>query len=349
VNLRVRKSLQCLALGVALAGWLHAGVPALEPIPDELPQEVRAALARRQAELRQELSDLVKRNKAFAAKYGGGVVEGSPEEAAARRELAALEAAKTKYVEAARQFNQDVEGEGAKWREQHELTTSAGPWLRKQEAAVREAAGRHKEWRQEVVAAIEEGREPAPAHRPKELKDLLPGDILLFTPDTSSAGSKALPAADRFYRVLDDLCKGNVFRALSREKSPAAHALTFVKEANGRLLFLDHTPKVGSRILDEKQLVKQYQGRGIYVARPQAPVDGKKLWGVAREAALQKKPGFGLLGDKAVCSEKAAIAVATATGLKLEGNRLGPIDITPGDFFDTSGVGKYFLVSPLGK
>ena len=50
---------------------------------------------------------------------------------------------------------------------------------------------------------------------------------------------------------------------------------------------------------------------------------------------------------RVVCSERAGIAVAKATGLDLQTRRLGPIDITPGDFFDAQSVGKYFVVSPL--
>ena len=68
----------------------------------------------------------------------------------------------------------------------------------------------------------------------------------------------------------------------------------------------------------------------------------------ARGATLQGKGGYGLVGkDKAVCSETAALAVAKATGLPITSRRLGPVDVTPADFFDTEGVGKYFIVSPL--
>jgi hypothetical protein len=76
-------------------------------------------------------------------------------------------------------------------------------------------------------------------------------------------------------------------------------------------------------------------------------VDGRKLWEFAREAAMKKRSDFGIRKGKVVCSTKAAIAVAAATGLDLHAHKLSAIDVTPADFFDPDGVGKYFLISPL--
>ena len=122
--------LVCLVVGIALAGRLEAaGVPALEPIPQDLPEDARAPLAQRQAQLRQELSDLNKKNKEFAEKYGGGVVEGSPKAAAALAEGAALEADKAKYVEAANRFNEDVR-QPAKQKERKSVPVGAAAVVR---------------------------------------------------------------------------------------------------------------------------------------------------------------------------------------------------------------------------
>ena len=116
------------------------------------------------------------------------------------------------------------------------------------------------------------------------------------------------------------------------------------------MLFLDHT-KEGSRILDADAYLRKYGGRPMYIARPQAKVDGRKLWEVAREAALKKKSDYGFIGMNVVCSERAAIAVAKATGTPIDKEHhtmkkiWGPVDITPNDFFDDNHVGKFFLVS----
>ncbi len=89
----------------------------------------------------------------------------------------------------------------------------------------------------------------------------------------------------------------------------------------------------------------------MYVARPQTKVDGRELWETARESALQKQSDYGVRGGNVVCSERAAIAVAKATGVPLQeehhvlSNFLPGIDITPNDFFDEKHAGKYFLIS----
>ena len=207
-----------------------------------------------------------------------------------------------------------------------------------------------KQWTNEVLASIKELRVPEPKHQPSTINDLKPGDIILLAPDKDML-SRNIPKADRFTRAVNHFAEGKVFQAVKTKKAPASHAVAYVKTVQGKLLFLDHT-SVGSRILDEKQFRKKYGHRGMYVARPKAIIDGRELWKVAREAALKKKSDYGLfkiLGGKAVCSERAGIAVAKAAGkrLPLKGKRLGPVDITPGDFFDNEANGKYFLLFPL--
>jgi hypothetical protein len=176
------------------------------------------------------------------------------------------------------------------------------------------------------------------------MSDLLPGDVVLLAPE---GWAVVVPPVDRFYRVAEDLARGDVFAAIEAKTAPASHALTFVKRVNGKLLFLDHTHQ-GSRILDLESFEKQYSGRKLYVARPETVPDGRALWEAAREAALKSTSAdFGVLPGQIVCSERAAVAVAKSTGLNLRGNRLGPIDVTPADFFDQQNIGKYFVVSPL--
>lgn len=232
--------------------------------------------------------------------------------------------------------------------EQEEFEKMNAAWLRKQEDLIRQAAKRvagEKKWEDEVSVAIQSLTTPE-TFRPKTLKDLKPGDILLVAPEDPLG--KFIAEGDRFVRVVEHLSKGEIFKAAKAEKTPVSHAVTFVKSVEGKLLFLDHTSE-GSRILNEAKLIQKYGHRRMYVARPQEVADGRKLWQVAREAALRKRSDYGLFGDNAVCSERAGIAVARSTGLPLEQNRLGPIDITPGDFFDDESTGKYFIVSPLQK
>lgn len=228
-------------------------------------------------------------------------------------------------------------------REQDAFDRMNAAWMHTQERLIREAVAYDSKWRNAVLTSLQSGVPPDPVARPKTMADVLPGDILLFEPE---GWSVVIPPLDRFYRAAEELARGKVFAAVAQQKEPVSHAISVVKRVNGVTLFLDHT-HVGSRILDQKQLDRQYANRKIYVARPQTMVDGRQLWETASAAALRRKSDFGVTPGRLVCSERAGIAVAKATGLDLQTRRLGPIDITPGDFFDTQSVGKYFVVSPL--
>jgi len=228
-------------------------------------------------------------------------------------------------------------------REQDEFDRMNAAWMTAQQRLIREAVAYDSKWRGAVLVSLRTGAPPDPDARPNTIADVLPGDILLFEPE---GWSVIIPPLDRFYRAAEELARGKVFAAIAQEKEPVSHAIAVVKRVNGVTLFLDDT-HVGSRILNQKQLERLYANRKIYVARVQTVVDGKQLWEAARAAALARKSDFGVTPGKVVCSERCGIAVAKATGLDLQTRRLGPIDITPGDFFDSQSVGKYFVVSPL--
>lgn len=268
-----------------------------------------------------------------------------------------------KNLKALRQWRAQQESEArealrAEERAAREEARKNAAWLKQQQQDVRRAAKGNAAWRREVLQAIRGIEVPSPeTHRPRKMEDLRPGDILLVVPE--GALGKSIVGVDYLTRVANDLAQGEVFKSFRQRKAPASHALAVVKEVNGRRLYLDHT-KEGSRILNEEEVRSLYSARGIYVARPQRVVDGKVLWDAARQAALREGSDFGLFGESAVCSERAALAVAKATGSdpfdpynedpgrqRFDGRRLGPVDVTPGDFFDSEGKGKYFIVSPL--
>jgi hypothetical protein len=232
--------------------------------------------------------------------------------------------------------------------EQDEFDRMNAAWLRKQQELIRQSVEADKKWKNEVLASIKEIRVPSPIFRPTALKDLRPGDILLIAPDNSLT-SQAIVRADPFYRAIDYYFGGDVSKP-EFKKGPVSHAMTYVKTVNGEMLFLDHTHE-GSRILNTEEFIKKYGSREMYIALPQAKVDGRELWETSREAALKRKSDYGVRGANVVCSERAAIAVAKATALPLQeehhilGKVLPGIDITPNDFFDDKHAGKYFLIS----
>lgn len=180
------------------------------------------------------------------------------------------------------------------------------------------------------------------------LSGLKPGDVVLVAPasaqiDAAGATSaRAIQAADYLTRVASDFANGGLAGAASTEARPASHALAFVGVVDGRMLFLNHNPGRPSQIVDYREVLVEYGTREMFVARPQAPVDGRALW-----AAAQEQTGYGLTGDRVLCSERVGVALARA-GVPLNSDRIGPVDITPGDFFDReNNVGKHFVVTRL--
>ena len=199
----------------------------------------------------------------------------------------------------------------------------------------------------ERIAAEEARSNPPPAFVP--LSGLNPGDVVLVAPasaqrDVAGAASGGMiQAGDYLRRVATDFAEGGLARAAATEAQPASHALAFVGVVDGRMLFLNHNPGRPSEIVDYRQVLVEYGGREMFVARPQLPVDGRALW-----QAAQDQVDYGVVGNRVVCSERVGLAIARATGTTLTNDRLGPLDITPGDFFDReNNVGKHFVVTRL--
>jgi predicted GNAT family acetyltransferase len=223
--------------------------------------------------------------------------------------------------------------------------------LAEQEQRVREAVEQDKKWTDEVLNAIQANRVPKSQHRPKGLKDLEPGNVILVAPSEGAAGLQS-----RWIRATDNWITGM--------KTPASHALTFIgRDAGGRALFLDHQLGEGSRIIGETEFRQTYAGRGMDVAAVAKAVDmwrGRTLLATALDAAERENKhkglgtGFGVFGKDLVCSEVAAVAVGKATGIDFQREgplesrrRIAHVDITPGDFYDDQRIGKYFVISPL--
>ena len=231
-------------------------------------------------------------------------------------------------------------------REQDEFERMNAAWLRNQERLIRASVAADAARRRAVLESIRRIEVPPPQIQPRTLDDLLPGDILLFEPE--SGWNQVIPPADYFYRVASDFARGDVHAAIGRRPAPVSHALTFIRQVNGVQLFLDHTHE-GSRVLDRRELARKYHTRKTYVARPETAPDGRRLWAAAHDAALKKGAYFGVLPGQQVCSERACAVLAKGSSSMPSGTRLGIVDVTPGDFFDGQAMGKYFVVSPIER
>lgn len=346
-----------VVLGVlAAAGPSAAQAPRPEPIPElvlvplDLPDPPRGELLIRWPTLVDRRDAMRKQVKDHNDRCRS-VPEKSPKAAECVEAQKGVRATIAAWAADARRFNADVDAAAeqafaaALQAEAAALARGREAWTVKAEALVRDAVARTRAWSDDVRTAIAALTIPSPSTRFSTLNNLEPGDVLLLAP--SDATGRIIVEADRFARTAESFATGDVMQAYATDRREVAHAVTVVKRVAGRMLILDHT-LAGSRMLGERDFQRLYGGRSYYVARPRDAVDGRTLWSVARDAALQRKSDYGLFGDKAVCSERAAVCVARATG-RPEPHRLGPVDMTPADFFDREGRGKYFVIMPFGK
>jgi len=192
---------------------------------------------------------------------------------------------------------------------------------------------------------------------PRKYDELQPGDVLLISPENKSFWNKLretsfwINAGDR---VSTDL------------KSPASHTVLYLKEVNGKKLFLDHTLEKGSHVISEAEFLKTYGQRDalvasqrVVVAQPVKETEAAMIWeatrdlvkkeGNTKEGNLIDRSGYGLYGDdNMVCSEASRGALGNAgreipeTDSSLK--RLLGIHYGPADFFSDE---HNFIITPL--
>jgi hypothetical protein len=190
---------------------------------------------------------------------------------------------------------------------------------------------------------------PPPPLPPRKYEMLQPGDVLLFPPDDKKS----------FWINFGD-------RLSSASQSPASHTVLFLKEVNGKKLFLDHTSERGSHVISEEEFLSTYGHRDALVAQPVKKADTTAIWERTKELVKKEqekqakntesrtdyfrdKSGYGLYGpDNMVCSE-ADRWVLINSGLKIPETasplkRLLGIHYGPANFFSDD---KNFIITPL--
>lgn len=327
-------------------------------VPEGIPAELRSKLLDRKATLEADEASLESSANAHNSKCTS-VREGSNADIDCQKAQKDLNAKIAAFTASAEAFKADLNDAVAAAKstsisvesEQASLDRDEQGWLAARAEEVRAAVERNVGWTKAVLAAIEESK-TRDDYQITRLSALSAGDIILVAPtdprrDLSGAAlGTGIQGVDYLVRTASDFTTGRAFVS-AQQVAPVSHALTYVRTVNDKLFFLDHTGE-GSRVLDEREFLRKYGAREMYVARPEAIADGRILWSEAHDAALKGKSDYGLFGENVVCSEKAGIVVARATGLNLTNNRLGPVDITPGDFFDRAGnVGKHFTITRL--
>jgi hypothetical protein len=230
-------------------------------------------------------------------------------------------------------------------QEQNEFEKMNAEWMKKQKQLIEQRLKEPNKYASAIYKSLKTNAPPLPW---KTFNELQPGDVLLIE-------GKGIAAVDNKFSSGDNASK-------------ASHTVIYLKEVNGKKLFLDNQPFEGPRIISEDEFLKRYSPRGAEVAKLAQPLnekEGKQLFSAAVEMAqknnkqlINKDTWFGkyLLTDtnygvwgknNVVCSES-DWAIINATGrtiphsdniLKLA---LG-INFSPSDFYNST----YFMVTPL--
>jgi hypothetical protein len=237
-------------------------------------------------------------------------------------------------------------------REQHEFMKMRAVWMKNERQLIQQRLSEPNRWSNSIYNSLKTKEPPLPYKKFDELKA---GDVLLIAPDDGL--SKAIRFADRL--------------SSWEWKSPASHTVLYLKELNGKKLFLDSTGGGGPRIITGEEFLKKYGHRGAQVAelgkyevaQPLSKEEGNKLWVAARELAMKEmasepkksnnlidKTNYGLYGkDNMVCSETSRWALIRAgrqipdTGSPYK--KLFGVYFGPSNFYNAE---QYFIVTPLG-
>ncbi len=242
--------------------------------------------------------------------------------------------------------------------EQVELENNRPEWTKKQKELIENRLAGKNPYIEPMYASLKiNAPPPLPARKYDELK---PGDVMLIKPEDKDSRS--------LWERIKDNAKDSAFwintgdRISSVSSSPASHTVLYLKEVNGKKLFLDHTPERGSHVISEDEFRKAYGHRDALVAQPVKEVDTVKIWEAAkelskREAQIKTKKsdniidqsGYGVFGnDNMVCSEASRWALVNS-GIKIPEaasplKRLLGIHYGPANFFSDD---KNFIITPL--
>lgn len=229
-------------------------------------------------------------------------------------------------------------------REQDEFDNMNAAWMKKQIKLIDQRCKEPNKYASDIYKSLKTNAPPPPW---KTFDELQSGDVLLIEGETIA--------------YLDNKLSGG------NNASSASHTVIYLKEVNGKKLFLDNQPfgNAGPRIISEDEFMKLYGSREAKVAKLAQPLnekEGKKLFSAAVEMAQKNRIevsnnwfGSPLLGtnygawgkENVVCSESDwALINATGRNIPKSGDRtkvaLG-IDFSPADYVNS----PYFLVTPF--
>lgn len=232
-------------------------------------------------------------------------------------------------------------------QEQDEFEKMNAAWMKNQRQLIEQRLRKPNKYASAISKSLKTNAPPPLPPRKYEM--LQPGDVLLFPPDDTKS----------FWTNFGD-------RLSSASLSPASHTVLFLKEVNGKKLFLDQTSERGSHVISEEEFLRTYGHRDALVAQPVKKADTAAIWERTKELVKKEqekqakntesrtdyfrdKSGYGLYGpNNMVCSE-ADRWILINSGLNLPETasplkRLLGIHYGPANFFSDD---KNFIITPL--
>lgn len=243
-------------------------------------------------------------------------------------------------------------------KEQEKFDKMNTEWSKAQKGTIQQRLKHPNQWSAGIYKAIKENVPPLPY---KKFNELESGDVILFSPNMEE-DLTIDKITGKIINVADKIASGS-------KTSEASHSITYLKEENGKKLFLDNNPGQGPQIITEDALLLKYTDRGAQVAKlsnygiaqPLNKEEADKLYKAAKEmeakniSAKIEKTGnlfdntnYGISKENIVCSEASWILLKS-TGRKMPLTKswvtksVG-IDFSPADFYENT---QYFLVTPL--
>lgn len=229
--------------------------------------------------------------------------------------------------------------------EQVEFENMNADWMKKQNQLIEQRLAEPNKYAGAIYNSLKTNAPPLPW---KTFNELQPGDVLLIE-------GKGIAAVDNKFSSGDNASK-------------ASHTVIYLKEVNGKKLFLDNQPFEGPRIISEDEFLKRYSPRGAEVAKLAQPLnekEGKQLFSAAVELAqknnkklvnedtwfgkyLSTDTNYGAWGkENVVCSESDWALINNAgRNIPKSGDRLKVklgVDFSPADYKNS----PYFLVTPF--
>lgn len=241
-------------------------------------------------------------------------------------------------------------------QEQDEFDKMNAAWIKKQNQLIQQRMQSPNKWANSIYKSLDIKEPPLPY---KKFSELQSGDVLLISPNG----------------FLGELIN-QPDRLLSGNGSTASHTVLFLKEVNGKKLFLDNTPGVGdinngmgAHIINEEQFIKIYGKREMDVAipaimglaQPLKKEEAQMLWDkasmlVKKELTAEPlksknyidKTNYGVSGDNMVCSVVSRWALVQVgrniSETKSTVKKVMGINFGPADFYSDT---QNFIITPL--